>query len=243
MLYKLKAVGLAFAASLALTAVATSTASAAEGMHFHAPSAPTVGTAHQTAPHVFKTGAGEISCGASTYEGTQGPVTSTTLTVTGTFTNCIAFGFANTHINMNGCDFEFTTPTTRMSSTTYTLAPPHVQCTPESNTIRITPTDPFFGLSVCTVTIPDQTPTEGHVIARNEGSGTTRDVHVNATVDGIHYTVDGGGGLCGTTGTTHSDGEYLGESTLKGFNDNNSNSDTSHNNVQEPLEITGGTIH
>lgn len=105
--------------------------------------------------------------------------------------------------------------------------------------MEITPTDPFFGLSVCTVTIPGQTPTLGDITAINQGSGNERDVHIWSNTRGIHYTVDGGGGLCGATGTTHSNGEYIGGVTLKGYNDNNGSVDNSHTNVREPFEITG----
>lgn len=236
---RLKAVGVAFVASLALSAVAVTAASANGTMHYYAPDAPTVGTGFQSAPHVFKTTAGEISCANSTFAGTAGIAVSTTLTATASYSNCVAFGFASTHIKMNKCHFLFTTPTERVSAGHYTGNSPHVVGCESGKGVEVTPTDPFFGFSVCTVTIPAQTPTSGDVTAKNEGAEATRDVFVTSNVKGIHYTVDGGGGLCGATGTTHSNGEYIGSVTLKGFDDNNSNVDNSHSGAHEAIEITG----
>lgn len=229
---------LVFAVALIASTATASVALSNGTMHFNASHAPTVFTGTQTAPHTFKTAAGELSCANSAFEGTQGNVVATTLTATATFTNCVFFGFANSHVKMNGCDLELTTPTTRIAADHYTLAPPHVRCD-SGKAIEFTPTDPFFGLSVCTLSVPAQTPTSGGITAINQGSGTTRDFELTSYVKGIHYTVAGGGGLCGSTGVTHSDGEYVGTGTVRGYDDNNSNVDNSHTGVHEPLEVTG----
>lgn len=228
----LKALGLALFAALALSAMAASAASAKH--HFGAPKAPTDVTGSQGTQHIFTTEAGEVKCNTATFSGTQGSASTSEVTITPHYTGCTAFGFASTHVKFNGCDYTFTTPTVDITPGEFTSEPPHVLC-PGTSVVEITPTIPFFGTSVCTVTVEPQTPTSGHVLYKNEGSGDTRDVLVTSKVEGIHYTVHGGGGTCGTTESggktiTHTDGKYTGTVTLKGYEDGN-------HAVHEPILI------
>jgi hypothetical protein len=228
----IKVLGLALMVTFALSAVVASAASAKH--HFWAELAPTVGTGEQVAQNIFTTSAGEVKCNTAKFEGTQGTELASELTVTPTYTSCTAFGFATTHVKMNGCDYLFTTPTVDLGGGQFTGAPPHVKC-PGVAQIEITPTFPIFGGSVCTVKIPPQTPTSGHVIYKNEGAGITRDVLVTAKVEGIHYTSDSS--TCGPTGKTNTDGKYTGSVTLQGFQDTDATKDNVHSATREPVQI------
>lgn len=208
----LKILGLAVVAALALSAVVASGASAKH--HFAAPNAPTDGTGSQTTQNIFTTSGGEVKCNTATFSGTQGAIRSSSVSVTPAYSGCTAFGFATTHVKMNGCTYEFTTPTVNLGGGQFTGEPPHVRC-PAGAQIEITPT--FFG-SVCTVKVPPQTPTSGHVLYQNQGVDATRDVLVTSGVTGIHYTVQPGGTLCGASGTN---GSYTGSVTLRGYQDGN----------------------
>lgn len=234
---RFKAVTIALVASCGLAITTAPSVQANGTMHYMAPSAPTVFTATQTAPSVIKTSAGEISCATADYDGTQATQIDTSITFTYTVSGCIAFGFANTQMKFNGCDRRLTTPVSRQSAGHYIAAPPQIIC-PGMEVIEYTPTDPFFGLSVCTVTVPGQTPTAGSTTLQNADSGNTRHVVATFNVSGFHYTVDGGGGLCGKVGITHSDGVHTGTVTLQGYDDL-SGEHMSHTSVHEPIEVTG----
>jgi formyltetrahydrofolate synthetase len=106
-------------------------------------------------------------------------------------TECTAFGFATVHI----------------SEATYLFTAKTGQNVHLLNTISITPT--FFGTSICTVTVGPQTLST----VDYANVGTTK-MTVNATVTGIHYTVHGGGGSCGSVGT-FSNGTYVGASVIE----------------------------
>jgi hypothetical protein len=216
----LKVLGLALVAALAMSALAASAASATYS--FGAPNAPTDGTGSQIGTNIFTTGAGTVECTSATFSGTQGSESSSDVTISPHYTGCTAFTIVGTHVKMNGCTYTFTTPTVDLGGGEFTGESPHVICTGE-NQIEITPTG-FFG-SICTVKIPGQTPTSGHVIYKNEGEGTTRVVKVTATVGGIHFTSSGG--ICGSSGTN---GSYEGSVTLRGYQDGN-------HSIHEPLLI------
>jgi hypothetical protein len=134
---------------------------------------------------------------------------------TGGGNNCVAFGFADTHIKMNGCQYTFTTPT-KIGSGEVTWHPKdvHITC-PEGKKVEITPTT--FGVSSCTQFIAAQTPTtveKSHAVGRNAGTVTAMDITLEVTLTGIHWT--GSGGACGTGGTNAS---YTGNSTIKCYSD------------------------
>ena len=71
----------------------------------------------------------------------------------------------------------------------------HVIC-PVGKKIEITPTS--FGVSVCTASVGEQTPTAGHLVARNEVTSET--ITDEATVEGVTYTSTNS--ACGKGGNT-----------------------------------------
>ena len=229
MIRNFKALGLAFAAMLALGAFAAQGASAVpltvEGLGGVATTAYTSGD-QDGGTHVFKSTGGSVSCVEASFIGSgaansSGAVNEQTVSASyptekaGGGNNCTAFGFAGTHVKMNECTYTFTTPTQIAGQATgvVTFEPPHLVC-PAGKAVEITPTS--FGFSVCTQTIAAQTPTGGHVIGRNVAGSSPMDITLEITLTGIHYT--GTGSSCGD-GTTHSDGSLTGNSTVKCYSD------------------------
>jgi len=205
-----KAFGLALVAAMALGAVAASAASATYDSH----SESTVLEGTQVGVNEFHTGLGTVKCKTATFEGTQsggkeveeGVWTTDSITVHPEYTKCTAFGLSAT-VNTEGCNYVFSEATTTGENKSHSEV--HIECDP-GKAIVITN---FGG---CTVTVPEQTPTEGLVDFENQNVENTseRDVLVTSTVKGIHYTR---GGSCADEGVTHTDGEYTGEVTVKGF--------------------------
>jgi hypothetical protein len=214
---KSRVFGIALIAALALSAVVAQGALAK--FSFTAPERgvtdTTFLTGEKTSNHVFTTTEGEVTCTTISFSGSAVGKSTSEVSIAPSYSGCTAFGFATAHVKVNGCTYLFTTPTIANSPNPgdYTGESPHVKC-PAGKSIEITPT--FFGASVCTSKIGEQTPTSGHVIYTNAGGATTTmDVNVNATVEGIHYI--GTGGVCGPNGVTSTDGKYTGSVTLKGY--------------------------
>jgi hypothetical protein len=180
---KLKMLGMAFVAVLALTAVSASAASAAS---YTASSYPTTGTGVSAIGNdTFTTEAGTVEC-ASHFEGTLATEAKEELTVKAKYSNCKAFGFLNATVAMGSCDYLFETPSGSGSSWTATV---DVDCT-SSEIITIT-------AGTCKVTIGAQSP-GGNVSITNNAGG---DVSVDAGVTGIAYTVTQDGFGCPFAGT------------------------------------------
>ncbi|HST70733.1 MAG TPA: hypothetical protein VLI94_13885 [Solirubrobacterales bacterium] len=176
MICKLKTLGLAMVAVLAMSAFVASAAQA----QYTASSYPTTATAESSLGNdVFTTEGGTVEC-ASHFEGTLNEA-STTLTVTPTYTNCKAFGFASATVTMNGCAYVFHRVSKSSSDVT-------IEC-PAGKVITIVAGN-------CEVTIGAQGQLSS-ISTSNSGS------HVNAqaNVSGIHYTVTKDGFLCTFTGT------------------------------------------
>ncbi len=211
MIRKFKALTVALVAVCAVTGVVTQTAAATETYTSGAEAEKTTFiTGEKTSNHVFSTPNGSVSCSSITFKGeaVQTGPSAHEITINPTYSECTAFGFAKAHVTNNNCHYLFTTPTT-ISATEWTIHPPHIVSTSGSScNFTITPTS--FGVSVCTQTVPNQTPTSGHIIATNG----VNDVNLVTTVEGIHYT--GTGGVCGN-GETHSDATYTGNVTVKGY--------------------------
>ena len=129
--------------------------------------------------------------------------------------NCSAFGFP-THVINHGCQFTFTTPTSiGVGQVTWSGASQVHQTCSAGSAITITPT--FGGVSVCTQTIGEQTPTGGHVVGKNITHNGKMAVTLEITVTGIHFI--GNGGVCGPNGVTTTDGTLTGNSTVTCFSD------------------------
>jgi hypothetical protein len=218
----LKAFGLALVSMLCMSAIGASASHAL----FTAPEGPVDLTGNQATQNIFTTGGGEVKCNVAEFTGTNTEAEAAEQLIEPHYSGCTAFGFT-AHVNATPCNYLFTTPKVDLGGGEFTGEPPHVVC-PGGGAITITPT--FFGFSVCTATIGEQTPTGGHVIYKREGSGATRDLLVTSTVTGIHYTSTGG--ACGTGGgATNTDGVYTGSVTLKGYKHNQPHTAANHRAV------------
>ena len=181
---KLKTLGVALFAVLALTAVSASAASAAE---FTAASYPTTGTGESAKGNdVFTTEAGTVEC-KSHFAGTLTAANSD-LTVTPTYSDCVAFGFVEATVT--GCKYTFTAVSTT-SANVDVVSP----CT--------------IIASNCHVTVPNQGPL-GSVAITNNAAG---DVSVQANVSKIEYTVVKDGFLCPFEGTGTTEASSAGAAT------------------------------
>lgn len=223
MIRNFKTLGIALAAIFALSGLASQTALAGET--YHAPNLAAGATVFFTVEQdsvggnqVFSTESGSVTCKKIHGVGEQiNP--SHELTFEPVYTECSAFGFATAHITNHKCHYTFTTPTDIAGQPTkHTIHPPHVGgTTVEACKITITPTT--FGASVCTQTVEAQTPTGGHLIATNipEAGGVPGYVTAETTITGIHYTSSGG--ACGSSGVTHTEGTYSGNTNVTCFSD------------------------
>lgn len=226
MIRKFKVLGLALVAALALSAVTASAASAV--VEFHSEDAPQSVTAEETGGgHVFTTEAGQVTCPGTKFDGTTSVKTTTTFTLRATYpTPCTAFGISTTHIVAgancpNGeIGYQFHVTNVKHAGNVYT-AQASLECE-----VRITPT--IFGFSACTATVPAQTPTEGEIELTNAGTTTTRDLTATIHMDKIHYSSTGGS--CGSAGA-HTDGEYDGGATVKGYKDGASHTAANHRGI------------
>jgi hypothetical protein len=181
---KLKMLGMAFVAVLALTAVS---ASAASATNYTASAYPTTGTGTSALGNdVFTTEGGKVEC-ASHFEGTLTKA-SPELTVKAKYTSCKAFGFVNATVDMGTCDYLFTEPVGG-------VAPVDVTCTTTASEPKVV--DPItITAGTCKVTIGAQK-TSGGATITNTGT----DVTVQANVSGVGYNVVTDGFGCPFAGT------------------------------------------
>lgn len=219
MIRKYKALGLAMMALFAFGAFAAQSATAKP---LTVPTNLTkvflTGTQEEKTTHVFSTPNGNVTCKHSAYRGSgtaaSGVVNEVTLTPE--YKECTAFGFATAHITTTGCTYTLTTATA-VSAGVVTWGGAagqiHVVCT-AGNAIKVTPTS--FGVSVCTQSIEEQTPTSGHIVGRNAVPSTPMHITDEVTVEGVHY--KGTGGVCGS-GETNTNAKYEGKTTTLCYSD------------------------
>lgn len=212
----LKALGLALVAIFAMCAVAAQGASAED--LFHSEVEHTILDARALNNQVFVTPVGSVECESLSVEATLSAKTVAEITAAPTYgkpnlpesehakTECkanIAGSLLDTRVTFTECHYLFTSAT---NATGHHIT--HVVC-PTGQEIHI---EPFIlGKYRKCFTIPTQTPTGGGVQMTNHGAGATRDITLNATVEGIEYTKEGS---CGTG--TANDATYNGESTVTG---------------------------
>ncbi len=171
----IKVFRLAFVAALAMSAVVAGTAFAT-GFNFKAETVPTQLTAREHAgKSVLTTDLGKVECAEVTYAGEQKVSPTTELLVTPTYSGCTAFGFANTPIHVNGCQFRFTV-VTKESGNFEGAA--DIVC-PAGKVVEIT----SFG---CTVTIGSQNGLK-KVTYTNVGTRSTREITIDLNLTGIKY--------------------------------------------------------
>lgn len=199
----LKVLGLAFVAMFAVSAVTAAVASADD---FTAEKYPVTLTGKNLAANdQFIMTTGTVNCKTASYTGTVSAAT-TRVVVTPSYSNCTAFGFPAI-IDVNGCRYEF-------NIGAGTTGDADIGC--DIGT-AITVTAISAGTVKCNVFISGQTLITGTMTYSNTGSGTTREVVVNASLSGIDYSHVGGTGVgactfgTGTNGTLNASGIVTGE--------------------------------
>jgi hypothetical protein len=200
MIRSLKALGLGLLAALAMSAVATSAASA--NPKFHSEFAGIFLTGGQTGmvANVLTTDLGEMKCNVVKFTGTQGAMTTTTMTLTPKYEEC-KIGNQNALVTLNGCRYTF-----HLEEQAEPIeARMGIEC-PAGEKIEIDTAE-------CTTTISPQEPRKT-VTFTNEGEGTTRSVVADLNVSGIHYVEHGAG--CASQKETTENGAYTGVITVKG---------------------------
>jgi hypothetical protein len=196
----LKAVGLALMGAAVLSAVAASAASA--NPQFHIEMEDTTLTGSQITPNVLTTDLGELECGTIKYTGTQGPLTSTTLTLTPIFEEC-QIGGVNTTVTMNGCSYVF-----HLAQNTENYeAKMGIECPMGQKFVIHTPE--------CAITIPPQGP-KAAVTFTNENAAATRSLVIDLNVGGIQYVEHGG--ACASETEATANGTFIGQATVTGEN-------------------------
>lgn len=184
------------AAGCAFSGAAASAASAAQ---FHAENAPATLTGGQKATHVFTTDAGTITCTTASFPGSATSTVLSTVRVAPSYSGCSYFGWVSAEVHMNGCEYEFTSPSGSGSSFTGDVG---IVC-PEGKEILVTAS----GTCTTRFAASPHNSDLGRVTYTNLGSGTGRKVLVESNVSGIEYSQSGF--LCATeNGKTN--GTYTG---------------------------------
>lgn len=200
MTHELKALGLALLVATALSAVGASAASA--NPLFHLEMEDTTLTGGQITPNVLTTDLGEMKCEVVNYDGTQGPFTSTTLTLTPTFEKC-KIGGVNTTVTMNGCSYLFHLGPNEENFE----AAMDIECPAGEKLVIHTPE--------CAITVPPQNGLTKTTFT-NENEGATRSLVADLNVGEIHYVEHGA--ACATETETTGNGTYVGQATVTGEN-------------------------
>lgn len=201
MIRSIKVLGLGLIAALAMSAAAAPAASA--NPFFHSEFAGIFLTGGQTGAvaNVLTTDLGEMKCQVVQFGGSQGAMTTTTMTLKPKYEEC-KVGMSNATVTLNGCAYTF-----------------HLEEQAEPVEARMGIECPFAGGKIeihvgeCTITVPAQEPRKT-VTFTNEGEGKTRSVVADLNVSGIHY-VEHGAGCASQTQTTEN-GTYTGVITVTG---------------------------
>jgi hypothetical protein len=206
---KLKVVGAAMVAVLAVTAMAAS----AQAKTFHSDINTTFLLGTQAESNVFTTKAGTVKCSTATF---TGEITGTSVekaTVTPAYGTCKAFG-QNATVTSSGCQYV-------------------LNANGSIEKIQGCLNGAYGGFVIdvptgeCTVKVPNQTPGTTTIDYTNEElkEGTaeqktnSKDILVRSTVAQIKYEVVGPGTICGTAGTYEgaNGASYSGTVTTKGY--------------------------
>ncbi|HEY5815810.1 MAG TPA: hypothetical protein VIS95_05660 [Solirubrobacterales bacterium] len=198
MIRSIKLLGLGLLSVLALSTAAAPAASA--NPFFHSEFAGIFLTGSQTGT-TLTTDLGEMKCNVVKFSGSQGAMTTTTMTLKPKYEEC-KVGEENAVVTTNGCAYTF-----------------HLEEQEEPVEARMGIECPFAGgkleihVGECTITLPAQGPRK-EVTFTNEGAGTTRAVIADLNVGGLHYVEHGVG--CASQNQTTENGTYTGAITVKG---------------------------
>jgi hypothetical protein len=199
MIRDIKAFGLAFAAVIAVSAVAVSAARAEAG-ELHIGAAPAVLTGSATGKHLLMIGGLPIECTTVTLEGKVSAQTTQDVTLTPYYSQCQA-GAALATVKLNGCKY------TLESAVQLTAKLSVVGCT-TGKTV-------YMQYPGCTITFGTQG-SLSHVIFENEEVEGQKRVVSTFAVTGVTYQDDGL--FCHyPNGETRSDGEIIGTTVIKAY--------------------------
>lgn len=224
MAHRLKTLFIAVMAVAAVSAVSASAAYAVPEFHSDSPNTTLTikqdgpGTAlDKTGHQVFDAGEnGAITCRTITADADTTASTTTQITVTNiVYANCTFLGSPAT-VNMNGCDYLFTSSGGGVRNAMET-GQVHVQCPVGSSIV--------FGIATCSVTVPGQTPhgPTNSITFHNIGltSNNTTETTVEPLVEGITGNAAGAGcvktgAISGTytTGNALVTGDVTGTATM-----------------------------
>jgi hypothetical protein len=216
---KLKALGLALFAALAVGAVSVVSATAETGGHF---------TSESDWTHITGTDVGgvaenylidtpdnsRVTCpaGQVKYTASISGTTVTQITATAEYPNgCEIRGTFNgpATVHMNGCDF---TLTVESAEPEHTAA--HLVC-PTDKEVTVT-ADPAT-IGSCIIHIPPQTPTSGGVVYEAGEHNGAAGLTLNITAEGVTVNETPSGFLgCGTVSGHHNDSDLYGTATVSG---------------------------
>ena len=203
MTLKLKALGLALVAALAMSAVAATSASASfAGFHSTAAHTTLAGTSENT--HSFVRSGVNLTCTHAVFTGTQSGTTTSTVETQVDYTTNTCHGPLGSSVHVDfttgECGYHFTLTASK-------TAVAKLVCKKVGGSATITPT--AFGSSLCTIHVPPQT-VDGHVTFTNLAGG---DVTANSTASGIDSTRTGSS-ACGAE--NDATGTYSGNVVLNG---------------------------
>ena len=200
---KLRTLGLALFAVLAVSATS---ASAAWGANFHSDGSPTTVTPAGNNTQVFQTTVDEFTCTTVGGSGTNTGTTTSEVTFKPTYSGCKGVNKGlNAHVDMMSCAYIIT------ANLVGSHAPVHVECSVAGDEITIQAT--IGGVKVPCLDIPAQTPTGGGLTYDNGTLSGVEDITATATITGITYTETG---VCGSGETNN--GSYTGQVTVTGEN-------------------------
>jgi hypothetical protein len=165
-----------------------------------------VGSQDAAAPHAIGTEGGKVECGKVTVSGNLSePVNP--LSLAPAYSECVAFGFSNATVTMNGCTYAYWLNET---GATYTM---DVQC-PAGKEIQISG-------GTCKVSIPAQTGLKAVDYANLDATANDRSkIEILSNVSGLTYDVTNDGFACPFPGTQNvgvrTNGTYTGDTLLEG---------------------------
>jgi len=200
---KIKALGLALVAALALTAMMASTASG----QFTSTSTHTILSGSQEGNHVFTAGEGfgSIKCTTATFSGTAETTNAADQTFVPTYSSCTDSFGRTVHVDNS---FTMTFTKTGKDANGTPIGSTHL-----SGSMTLTVTS--GGSVVCTVHIITPQTTTGITYHNLAG---TNGVKVTANVTKIKNTTTGSFFSCGVSEGEHTEGTYVGTTNVTGKN-------------------------
>jgi hypothetical protein len=216
MIRSLKLIGLTMTTALMLSAALASTASAINPQ-YHSESEFTLLTSALASEAKFTAGAVEVKCKSTHLHGTTIHATTEETSLTPTYKEC-SWGGLTVDVSFGNCDYLFNlffNGETSTGASTHIEGPLHIECD-AGEAIKLTVT--VFASSICTITIPAQTP-EGVFDFKTEEASKPRDVLLTSTIKGVHYTIDAKTEICGEPGKTLTNGALDSSVLVRGYVD------------------------